>query len=903
MSSSSISVRSTRSIQSSSLHGGASSSVHADEMSVQSRQSSINLLEFSEDDLRKSLPPDPVYTPHSSLVDVFTTKNGRAATVRNSDDFSTASSVSSFASSYRTLGTTATRNSHYSASSITSRASSHRTTNTRSSQFSASTIGISNIRPIPDIDETKQSPKDVIASLTRALGREQTRNPRGHDATGSKERSSTTLITLYLRRCEILHKIGAYDAAAIDARRALEYDIRLDTDRNCKPYSTPTPNNNTTMEQQLRKAATFRAEALCSLGYALLRSGSAMDGAKVAFQESASVARKMLHNLDSREDSSSAVYIALNDTLEKATEGASTLKKYDVIMKQLASESDTKDYVIALDIALELCPGDISLHLKKVLSLIRHRRWYHVAHYCEYLASRAVQWEGIFTTIGDLADMNPLFQKQYTPIGCAYVEYLRKNMPPLSELTFDLFVDKEDGCGVEIPQHLRMPSPKATRDVVFRLPHVLLPHYLRALRLEERYVAAVKTGAALSDFIERYEKDGNMKDKQVVESNKRLRREFDKLERTIKIKEEADSLFKKSYYDRAVLLYGQCLVIDGEDERRERSILRNSSSWSVPSPAANPAGGRLHAILHFNRSACFYALGRQEDAIKEATYAIEIHSTYMKAILRRAKCYAKIGQREKALVDYERFIMLVHEARKSKYPSLHHGPACYFALPSEVSNGQLEEVQRQVHLLKSSAQSRDGFTTTSSTAESGMRRRTQRRRKFKPLRTDGLCLCCKRNVQDQVVEQQSSTPPLNIVDDPPRRRLVSFSLPRSANFSVSSRSSRDSVRSPPPQSVSHSSSYNVVKPRPPFDRPVNATSDMDVNVDYYSVLGLTKTASESDIKTAYRQFAKEYHPDRSKSKNEDLTSQFHNVTLAYTILGDSGKKKEYDEARVGEWDC
>ena len=76
-----------------------------------------------------------------------------------------------------------------------------------------------------------------------------------------------------------------------------------------------------------------------------------------------------------------------------------------------------------------------------------------------------------------------------------------------------------------------------------------------------------------------------------------------------------------------------------------------------------------------------------------------------------------------------------------------------------------------------------------------------------------------------------------------------------------------------------------------------------MNVDYYSVLGLSKTASESDIKTAYRQFAKEYHPDRSKGKNEDLTSKFHNVTLAYKILGDSGKKKEYDEARAGEWDC
>lgn len=115
-----------------------------------------------------------------------------------------------------------------------------------------------------------------------------------------------------------------------------------------------------------------------------------------------------------------------------------------------------------------------------------------------------------------------------------------------------------------------------------------------------------------------------------------------------------------------------------------------------------------------------------------------------------------------------------------------------------------------------------------------------------------------------------------IVDDIPRRRLVSFSLPRSSNFSVVSSRSCDSssVRSPIPQFVSRSNSYNVVKRRPPFDRPVNATSDMDLHVDYYSVLRLTKTASESDIKTAYRQFAKEYHSDRSKSKDADSTSQF-----------------------------
>ena len=59
---------------------------------------------------------------------------------------------------------------------------------------------------------------------------------------------------------------------------------------------------NATMEQKLGMAATFRAGALCSLGYALLSGKSEdMDGAKAAFQELASIPGKILNSLDCRE--------------------------------------------------------------------------------------------------------------------------------------------------------------------------------------------------------------------------------------------------------------------------------------------------------------------------------------------------------------------------------------------------------------------------------------------------------------------------------------------------------------------------------------------------------------------------------------------------------------------------
>lgn len=592
-------------------------------------------------------------------------------------------------------------------------------------------------------------------------------------------------MNLYIRRCEVLHGIGAYDAAARDAQRALEFE-KLSSSLSLGYQRAPYSSISTTKEQGDRAAGAtlFRARALCSLGYALLRRGEDLDGARAAFKESTSVTRKGLDDGDDQSSSSAATArVELKGMLAKATEGLSSLKKYETYKKKIGSESDTKDYLVALNGALEICSGAIDLHVTKVRYLLRRRRWLDVANYCERLAAKAVKWEGIFTSDTDLCDVDPLFQKDYVPIGVAYVDYLRKNMPTLDGLTSDFFLDHAKD-GNNIPPHLRTLGPTATRDVVFRLPHELLPHYLRSLRLEERYVPALKAGAALSEFIERAVQYSAATGKVALDSNTRLRREFDKLDRTVKLKEEADSLFRDAYYDRAVLLYGQCLAIDGEDGRGERqSILRQSSSWPVVSPVPNAAGGRLHAVLHFYRSACFSALGRQEDAIKEASHAIEIHSTYMKAILHRAKCYTKIGQTKKALEEYDRYVMLVNEARKSPNQSPNYGSACYLDMPMDVSQSQLDKVKREMNCLVHATRKPSTRRTS----------RTRNRRLMKPAsrRTSGWC--CMKNVRSQVVEQ---SPILNppIVDDSPRRRRVSFSFPRGSIFSVSSGGSFTSSR-------------------------------------------------------------------------------------------------------------
>jgi len=67
----------------------------------------------------------------------------------------------------------------------------------------------------------------------------------------------------------------------------------------------------------------------------------------------------------------------------------------------------------------------------------------------------------------------------------------------------------------------------------------------------------------------------------------------------------------------------------------------------------------------------------------------------------------------------------------------------------------------------------------------------------------------------------------------------------------------------------------------------------------YDTLGLSQSATDAEIKKAYRKLAMKYHPDKQKSKNEEEQSKaeerFKEISSAYGILGDEKKRKTYDQ--------
>ena len=68
--------------------------------------------------------------------------------------------------------------------------------------------------------------------------------------------------------------------------------------------------------------------------------------------------------------------------------------------------------------------------------------------------------------------------------------------------------------------------------------------------------------------------------------------------------------------------------------------------------------------------------------------------------------------------------------------------------------------------------------------------------------------------------------------------------------------------------------------------------------DYYEILGVSRNASEKEMKAAFRKLARKYHPDANKG-NKDAEDKFKEINEAYEVLGDAEKRRRYDTLGTG----
>jgi tetratricopeptide (TPR) repeat protein len=278
------------------------------------------------------------------------------------------------------------------------------------------------------------------------------------------------------------------------------------------------------------------------------------------------------------------------------------------------------------------------------------------------------------------------------------------------------------------------------------------------------------------------------------------------------------------------------------------------------------AGGRLHAVLHCNRAACLMALRRFNGAVDECTNALKIHSRYMKAILRRARCYTRLQRTQEAISEYKRWLDLVEEAKNSdNAPS----SPCLFDGPRDVKPAEVTLTQKELEELYKAKRRADVAAK-----EEADRLRERERQRFQENFSNSWRSSSSANAhdrRDQWYNEQSGS-----------RRWDSFSNrgPRSSSNPRpdANGTGKDNNRS---NSQGRSRHDSLVSPRS--------------NTDHYSVLNLTPNASMDDIKKSFRKLALKYHPD--KNTDDGASDNFRRVKLAHEVLGDPVKRRQYDSER------
>ncbi|KAL3916195.1 MAG: hypothetical protein SGILL_005290 [Bacillariaceae sp.] len=479
------------------------------------------------------------------------------------------------------------------------------------------------------------------------------------------------------------------------------------------------------------------------------------------------------------------------------------------------SSEQSLDAMEDVNNALSFCSGNSDLQEMKIKLLAHLKRWRELVRFCERIGAEKVKMDGCFE--GDLVLKNPF-----------------PGVDPAKYLTSQAFdgVSDDDVSGV----FFKLESSKAKAEVALRLPYLARPAYVKGLRLQEDYNGAKECIARLEVFVQL--KPALRTCFTWLAAEKTL------VEKTERIRSNADELFSRCQFDAAADQYYKVSCLD-----------RN-------------AGGRLNAVMHCNRAACFMAVHKLNEALIECNRALQLHPRYMKALLRRARCHTRLERYDEAIADFQRYLDYVRNARNGDTSFIRVSPMVFDG-PSKVKEDSVnsaKEALDEARKLKHNKKADDS------------RRRTQyAQQQWRSERFNSDAQRRRENFY-----QSSSRPWDSFANRGPKRS------PRSRT------SQNQNTRRTDNRGNSNANNAHQNQDQHRRQEQVNR-SPRNVEGDSYTVLGISNRASQADIKRAYRKLAIKHHPDKSKDPN--AVDNFRSIQEAYEKVQDEETRSRYDRDR------